>query len=69
MTPALAVPVEYMSPTGSVSSNFGFSEFIEPYDDLVEEPMDYTPIAFSELCAPDLEEEVWVDDDSGPMGY
>jgi hypothetical protein len=38
---------------------------------LVEEPMDYTPIARGHLSAPDYPDEVEPEDDgaSGPMGF
>ncbi len=39
-------------------------------DDLVEEPMDYTPIEPGRLAAPDFPDEMEPDDDDvGPMGY
>lgn len=37
--------------------------------DLVEEPMDYSPIIQGHLAAPDAVSEAWTDDDSGPMGF
>jgi hypothetical protein len=73
MSPAIAPPIVYQTPTASSAraiveqaDNVGVYEWTA---DLVEEPMDYTPIATGRLAAPGLEDETWVDDDSGPMGF
>jgi hypothetical protein len=73
MSPAIAPPPIYRTPTASASVPMAvMAAYLDLADvdaDLVEEPMDYTPIAPGRLAAPDLEHEVWIDDDSGPMGF
>jgi hypothetical protein len=66
MTTAIA-PAEYQPRTASATGRLEFSQ--HEYDELVEEPMDYTPIPAGQLVAPDLEGEIWVEDSSGPMGF
>jgi len=66
MTPAIAPPA-YQPPTASVSAVMVY--VADSYDALVEEPMDYAPIAAGQIAGPDFEDEAWTDDDSGPMGF
>lgn len=68
MTPAIAPPA-YQPPTASVSAVMLVAYVGDGYDDLVEEAMDYAPIAPGHVARTDLEDEIWADDDSGPMGF
>jgi len=66
MTPVLAPPI-FQPRTASSAVVM----VVPPYvpDDLVEEPMDYRPIAPGRLAAPQFPDEAWADDGSGPMGF
>lgn len=72
MSPAIEPPA-YMPPTASMSSNIDLDDFellmVDFDDELVEEPMDYEPLASGDVQGPDLEDEAWTDDDTGPMGF
>ena len=67
MTPAIAPPPGFLPPTASVSAVMYAGSYV--IDDLVEEAMDYTPVAEGGVRGPQVAEEIWVDDDSGPMGF
>jgi hypothetical protein len=54
-TVATSVAAEYRGPLGE-------------FNDLIEEPMDYTPIAPGRLAALDHPQEVWPDE-AGPFGF
>jgi hypothetical protein len=74
MTPAIAHPPLYSPPTASAARVMKAPAFLPAVvagdaNDLVEEPMDYSPIASGRVMSPDLIDEAWADDDSGPMGF
>jgi hypothetical protein len=71
LTTAIAPPLEYRPPTGSAATVMLAADLdvADASNELVEEPMDYTPISGSRLAAPDLADEAWTDDDTGPMGF
>lgn len=71
MTPAIAPPPMYRTPTASAAIVMLAADFdvADVGSDLVEEPMDYSPVASRLLAAPDFADEAWTDDDSGPMGF
>lgn len=70
MTPAIAPPPVYMSPTASTSVSMSVTaDMAGAYDDLVEEPMNYAPISAGRVTGPEFEDEAWTDDDTGPMGF
>jgi hypothetical protein len=45
-----------------------YSGPLDETSDLIEEPMDYTPIVPGRLAAPDHPQEVW-SDEAGPFGF
>jgi hypothetical protein len=71
MTPAIAPPPIYNPPTASVVTVVAtaFNYVVEDGSDLVEEPMDYSPLESGRVRAPDLTDEAWAADDTGPMGF
>ena len=71
MTPVISPPPTYRPPTASSAIVVPAPAFavVARRDDLVEEPMNYSPMALGSVAIPEFPEEVWVDDSSGPTGF
>jgi CRISPR/Cas system-associated protein Csm6 len=69
MTPVVAPPPAYETASSAVV--VPAPAFVGPLfvDDLIEERMDYSPIAAGSVAGPDHPDEVWVSDTSGPTGF
>lgn len=71
VSPAIALPPSYQPATQANAAIIELAPGLERVqtDDLVEEPMDYTPFPAGHVVAPTFPDEAWTDDDSGPMGF
>lgn len=70
----LTISPPELQPSTASSALIVAPDDLEPYEitieDLVAEPMDYTPIARGRLAGPEFPDEVEPDDDEyGPAGY